>query len=51
VFSHPAVGYHFVGVDAVIGNIQTFSVTEGFGQPGEAGYNAQRSHDGQQPTL
>ena len=38
VFSHPAVGYHFVDANAVIGNIQTFSVTEGFANRAEAGY-------------
>jgi hypothetical protein len=38
VFSHPAVGVHFVGSQAVIGNIETFSVTEGFANRAEAGY-------------
>src|SRR5580698_2808881 len=28
-FSHPAVGYHFINTSQVIGDIQTFSVTEG----------------------
>ena len=29
-FSHPAVGFHFIDAKTVIGNIETFSVTEGF---------------------
>jgi hypothetical protein len=37
-FSHPAVGYHFVNIAQVIGDIQTFSITEGFGNRAEAGY-------------
>jgi hypothetical protein len=38
VFSHPAVGFHFIGTSAVIGDIETFSVTEGFANRAEAGY-------------
>jgi hypothetical protein len=37
-FSHPAVGYHFVNADKVIGNIHTFSIEEGFANRAEAGY-------------
>ena len=37
-FSHPAVGYHFVGSNAVIGDIHTFSVEEGFSNRAEVGY-------------
>lgn len=37
-FSHPAFGYHFVNSSQVIGDIQTFSVAEGFGNRAEAGY-------------
>jgi hypothetical protein len=37
-FSHPAVGYHFIGASAVIGNIQTFSIAEGFANRAEVGY-------------
>ncbi len=37
-FSHPAVGYHFVNTSQVIGDIQTFSITEGFANRAEAGY-------------
>jgi hypothetical protein len=38
VFSHPAVGYHFIDADKVIGNIHTFSIAEGFANRGEVGY-------------
>ena len=37
-FSHPAVGYHFVNTAKVIGNVQTFSITEGLGNKAEFGY-------------
>ncbi|MGA2167217.1 MAG: hypothetical protein ABSG62_03330 [Terracidiphilus sp.] len=37
-FSHPAVGYHFIDAAKVIGDIQTFSITEGFAGRGEVGY-------------
>ena len=37
-FSHPAVGYHMINATAVIGRVQTFSVTEGFANRAEAGY-------------
>jgi hypothetical protein len=37
-FSHPAVGYHFVDASKVIGNVHTFSITEGFNNRFELGY-------------
>ena len=37
-FSHPAVGFHFIDACAVIGNIETFSITEAFYGRAEAGY-------------
>jgi hypothetical protein len=37
-FSHPAVSYHFVNTHAVIGDIHTFSITEGFANRAEVGY-------------
>ena len=37
-FSHPAIGYHFVNANKVIGNIHTFSIAEGFANRGEVGY-------------
>lgn len=38
VFSHPAVGYHFVNASNVIGNIHTFNIAEGFANRAELGY-------------
>ncbi len=37
-FSHPAVGYHMINATAVIGRVQTFSITEGFANRAEVGY-------------
>jgi hypothetical protein len=37
-FSHPAVGYHFIDAQSVIGNLHTFSIEEGFANRAEAGY-------------
>jgi hypothetical protein len=37
-FSHPAVGFHFIEAAKVIGNIETFSITEGFANRAEVGY-------------
>jgi hypothetical protein len=37
-FSHPAVGYHFIGASKVIGDVQTVSITEGFANRAEVGY-------------
>lgn len=37
-FSHPAVGFHFIDASAVIGNIETLSITEAFYGRAEAGY-------------
>lgn len=37
-FSHPAVGYHFIDSSKVIGDIQTFSIVEGFANRAEVGY-------------
>jgi hypothetical protein len=38
IFSHPAIGFHFINTSKVIGNIQTFSIVEGFANRGEVGY-------------
>jgi hypothetical protein len=38
IFSHPAVGVHYIDASAVIGNIETLSVTEGFANRAEVGY-------------
>jgi hypothetical protein len=37
-FSHPAIGYHLIDAKQVIGNIHTFSITEGFANRAEVGY-------------
>jgi hypothetical protein len=37
-FSHPAVGYHFLNADKVIGDIHTFGIAEGFANRGEVAY-------------
>ena len=36
--SHPAVGFHIISASKVIGNIETFSITEAFYGRAEAGY-------------
>jgi hypothetical protein len=46
VFSHPAFGYHFVNTSKVIGDIQTFSVVEGFANRAELGYTRSVHTDG-----
>jgi hypothetical protein len=38
IFSHPAVGYHFIDSDKVIGDVHTFNVTEGLANRAEFGY-------------
>ena len=37
-FSHPAVGYHFINANKVIGDVHTFSIEEGFANRAEVGY-------------
>ena len=51
VFSHPAVGFHFIDASSVIGDIETFSVTEGFANRAEAGYTRSVHQYGDQPTT
>jgi hypothetical protein len=50
-FSHPAVGFHFVDASSVIGNIETFNVTEGFANRAETGYTRNVHQYGDQPTT
>ena len=38
IFSHPALGYHFINASKVIGNVHTFSIAEGFANRAEVGY-------------
>jgi len=50
-FSHPAVGFHFIDASAVIGDVETFSITEGFANRAEAGYTRSVHQFGDQPTT
>lgn len=50
-FSHPALGYHFVDASKVIGNIHTFSVTEGFANRFELGYTRSVHTMGDSPAF
>lgn len=49
-FSHPAVGFHFIDASAVIGKIETFSITEGFANRAEAGYTRSVHQMGNETT-
>jgi hypothetical protein len=51
LFSHPAVGFHFINAATVIGNIETFSITEGIGNRGEAGYTRSVHQLGNTPAA
>ncbi len=50
-FSHPSVSFHFIDASAVIGDIETFSITEGFANRAEAGYTRSVHQYGDQPTT
>ena len=50
-FSHPAVGFHFIDASTVIGNIETFSITEGFANRAEAGYSRSVHQLGNTPVA
>lgn len=50
-FSSPAVGYHFVDASKVIGNIHTFSITEGFANRAEIGYTRSVHTEGNDPLF
>ena len=53
VFSHPAIGYHFIDASKVIGDIHTFSITEGFSNRAEVGYtrSVHKLGDSTDPTA
>ena len=51
LFSHPAVGYHFVNASKVIGNIHTFSIEEGFANRAEVGYTRSVHTEGDSPAF
>lgn len=50
-FSYPAVGYHFIYVPKVIGNIHTFSIAEGFANRAEVSYTRSVHQKGDDPLL
>ena len=50
-FSYPAVGYHFIHVPKVIGNVHTFSIAESFGNRAEVGYTRSVHQLGEDPLL
>jgi hypothetical protein len=50
-FSHPAISFHFINASAVIGKIETFSITEGFANRAEAGYTRSVHQFGDQPAT
>jgi hypothetical protein len=50
-FSDPAIGFHYINAAAVIGHVETFSITESFGSRGEAGYTGSVHQYGNQPTT
>jgi hypothetical protein len=50
-FSYPAVGYHFISVPKVIGNVHTFSIAEGFANRAEVGYTRSVHQLGNDPLF
>ncbi len=50
-FSHPAIGFHFIDAASVIGNVETFNITESFASRAEAGYTRSVHQFGDQPTT
>jgi hypothetical protein len=51
IFSHPAVGFHFISAKTVIGNFETFSVTEGIANRAEVGYSRSVHQLGNTPVF
>ena len=51
IFSHPAVGVHFISAKTVIGDFETFSVTEGFANRAEVGYTRSVHQLGNTPVA
>ena len=45
------MGFHFIDASAVIGDVETFSITEGFRNRAEAGYTRSVHQFGDQPTT
>ena len=48
--SHPAIAFHYINASEVIGNIETFSITEAFYGRAEAGYTRSVHQLGNQTT-
>src|ERR1700756_2175644 len=51
VWSHPAVGYHFVNASSVIGYVNTFSIEEGIANRVEFGYTRNVHFKGNSPAF
>ena len=51
IASHPAMGFHFIDANKVIGNISTFSITEGFLNRAEVGYTRSVHSNGDSPLF
>ena len=51
VWSHPAVGYHFVNASKVIGYVHTFSIEEGIANRFEFGYTRSVHTKGNSPAF
>ena len=51
LWSHPAVGYHFVNASSVIGYVHTFSITEGIANRAEVGYTRSVHTRGNSPAF
>jgi hypothetical protein len=50
-FSHPAIGFHFINVDKVIGNVYTFNIAESLANRVELGYTRNVHEKGNSPLL
>src|ERR1700722_9118244 len=51
VWSHPAVGYHFVNASSVIGYVHTFSIEEEIANRAEFGYTRSVHTKGNSPAF
>ena len=51
VWSHPAIGYHFVNASKVIGYVHTFSIEEGIANRFEFGYTRSVHAKGNSPVF
>jgi Protein of unknown function (DUF3034) len=51
IWSHPAIGYHFVNASSVIGYVHTFSIEEGIANRAEFGYTRSVHTKGNDPNF